>query len=122
MFFIDTEQLRKRADNLREQSKRCMQSIAALEEVLAWMQKTEFQDAESIAKTMKQQREALEEQKKEMLLLSEGLLRICEKYDSAEQKILDAAEKSPDISGYIGKVDLDYIKKMVPLYGNLHVV
>ena len=56
-----------------------------------------------------------------MLLLADGLQRICDKYDSTEQKLVDIAEISPGISGCIEKVDLDYINKFVMVYGGLHL-
>ena len=63
MFFINTEELRKQAGDLKEYKRKYMQLIATLEEVLIWIQKNEFRDAEPIITTMEQQKKALEEQK-----------------------------------------------------------
>ena len=121
MVSINTEQLRKQADNLTGQSRRFARSQAALEEVLVWMKQQEFKDVGQLIRGIEQQREALEEQRSRMLLLVDGLQRICDKYDSTEQKLVDIAEISPGISGCIEKVDLDYINKFVMVYGGLHL-
>lgn len=122
MFFINTEELRKQAGDLKEYKRKYMQLIPTLEEVLIWIQKNEFQDAEPIITTMEQQKKALEEQKNDIQLLSEGLLRICDRYDSSEYKIVDAAEKVPAITAYIGELDLEYVRKRAYLYEDLQVI
>ena len=121
MVSINTEQLRKQADNLTGQSRRFARSQAALEEVLVWMKQQEFKDVGQLIRGIEQQREALEEQRSRMLLLADALQRICDKYDSTGQKLVDIAEISPGISGCIEKVDLDYINKFVMVYGGLHL-
>ena len=122
MFFINTEELRKQAGDLKEYKRKYMQLIPTLEEVLIWIQKNEFQDAEPIITTMEQQKKALEEQKNDIQLLSEGLLRICDRYESSEYEIVDAAEKVPAITAYIGELDLEYVRKWAYLYEDLQVI
>ena len=121
MTFIDTGQLRKQAEALERQAINYNRLTTELEDVASWLRSQQFKDVEQFQRTLAVQEEALEQQRRELLLFSGGLERICDRYENTEQKVSDYREQGSDLAdSIIAPVDLWEIQERFRLlYGNM---
>lgn len=113
MVSVRTEPLRIQAENLRKEAFRYNYRIAQEETCIAWMKAQEFDEAGELCRALAKQREALIKQKRELLMLAEALHRICDRYDRAEQKIVDSGEARQTAWGNVVAVDLLNIRQWI---------
>lgn len=113
MVSVRTEPLRIQAENLRKEAFRYNYRIAQEETCIAWMKAQEFDEAGELCRALAKQREALVKQKRELLMLAEALHRICDRYDRAEQKIMESGEARQTAWGNVVEVDLLNIRQWI---------
>ena len=86
---VKTGALRVQANEINRQAHRYGRRFSALEECMSWVRQQEFDGAEEMYHTLRWQQEEMMRQKRDLLLLSEGLQRICDKYEKTERKLAE---------------------------------
>lgn len=117
MVSIRTESLRGQADVLYREALHYSNRFLALEECISWVKRQEFDEANEIYRVLTRQYEELAGQKKELILMSEAMRRICDKYDTAERKIVEGQEVYRKPAGYVGEVNLKHIRSQLSELG-----
>ena len=115
MVSVRTEWLREQAELLNREACRYDHRSAALEDSISWIRQQEFDEKKEIQRALARQYEELRQQKKALLLLAGAMRRICDKYEKAEQRIIDCGEMPPKMNGHVTWVELEHIK--VKLHG-----
>lgn len=117
MVSVKTNVLKRQADNLKKNVQRYDDRCSVIEECMNWLKVQEFDGKEEIRRVLFRQHGDLIRQKKELLMLSEALWRICEKYEKTEQMIADYHEKLQGTEGYVNMVDLTHICDYLSKWG-----
>lgn len=110
MVSVRTERLRKQAELLSREARRYDYKFPVLEDSISWLRQQEFDEKNEIQRVLTRQNEELREQKRELVVLAEAMRRICDKYEKAEQRIMDSGEMPQKTNGRVEWVELEHIK------------
>lgn len=92
MVSIKTESLREQAEELNRTALQYDHRFAVLEECSSWLRRQEYDETNSIYRVLVREQEKMQQQKRELLLLAEGLRRISDRYDRTEERIMENEE------------------------------
>lgn len=120
MVNIKTERLREKADAMNREALHYNYRFQTIEECISWIKNQEFDEKEELQRVLARQYEELREQKREILLLSGVMQRICDKYDETEQRIMEDRDIYRKFIGYVKMVDLVQMRDELSLLG-IHV-
>lgn len=90
---VKTAGLREQASELNREAHRYNRRFQEMEEVISWLKWQEFDGADELYHTLRKQNEEMTRQRRNLLLLTEALKRICDKYDRTEQEIMEQGER-----------------------------
>lgn len=91
--------------------------ILVLEETVSWLKRQEFDEAGELLYILLKQCEELRRQRRTLLAMTEALRRTAEKYDRAEQRIIDSQEIYQRIPAEIEAVDLRTVRDRIANLG-----
>lgn len=117
MVSIKTERLRELAEILNREAVHYDHRFRALEESISWVRRQEFNEANEIHRVLMREYDELRQQKKAMMLLAEAILRICDKYDKTEQKIVDSGETCEKLIVRADWINLEHMRRLLVKVG-----
>lgn len=113
MISIRTEVLRAQAEDLGRAARHYEYYLPVLEEGIAWGKCQEHREIKETVRCLEILYEELAQQKKELALLEAAMQKICDKYDRAEQRILDSQEIPQKAAAVIGRVNVEYLQDLL---------
>lgn len=113
MVSIKTGVLKAQADVLSEEAHHYNYIFSKMDECISWLKRQEFNEANEIYRILTYQYDELQEQKKELLLLSEVTKRIGDKYDKTEKTIIECGESCQKLKGHVYSVNLNSVRNML---------
>lgn len=120
MVSIKTERLREKADAMNREALHYDYRFQTMEECIFWISHQEFDEKEELQRVLARQYGELREQKRELLLLSGVMQRICDKYEETEQRIMEDRVVCRKFTGFVKMVDLVQMRDKLSLLG-IHV-
>ena len=121
MVKVKTEMLRFQADIIKKETIHYEYSLQIIQESISWIKQQEFDELDEIHQILLKEYENLEEQKKKLLLLSDALQRICDKYEKTELLIIEQGETCQKLAGYVEWVNLKGIRNRLNELG-IHLI
>lgn len=113
MVSIRTEVLRAQAEGFSRAARRYEYYLPVLEEGIAWGKCQEHREIAEAVRCLERLCGELVQQKKELALLEAAMQKICDKYDRAEQRILDSQEIPQKPAAVIGRVNVEYLQALL---------
>ena len=113
MISIRADALRAQTDVLNMKYKHYTYFLPKMDECIVWTRQQEFDEVDELCRILRKERENLQEQRREFLVLSEMLGRICDRYARAEQEIVDSLQNWKRAEGQIGAVKLDSLQRLL---------
>ena len=101
MFSINTAKIRQEADILQKEARQYEHRLEALEETMSWLRRQDFDEAEELHRVLKRQYEELGSERKSLMMLSEVLLRISDRYENTEEDLVENGEAMHSIRLYV---------------------
>lgn len=117
MVTIHTGRLRDQSEILNQEALQYNHRLSELETCIVWLRRQEFEEADELLRLLHRQYEKLGRQKEEMLRLSGLLQRICGRYETAEQEIVESTEASRKLKGYVKTMQLSDIREHLAVLG-----
>ncbi len=117
MITIHTGRLRDQAELLNKEAFQYNHRLSGLEDCIVWLRHQEFDEVDEILWLLSGQREKLDRQKEELLMLSGILQRICSRYETAEQEILESTDSCQKLKGYVKTIKLSDIRDRLAVLG-----
>ena len=92
MFSINTVKIRQDADILQKEARQYEHRSDALREVMCWLRRQDFDEADELHRILKRQHEELENERRSLMMLSGVLSRIGGKYENTEEDLVESGE------------------------------
>lgn len=92
MVNINTAKIRQDADILQKEARQYGHRFDALAGTMSWLRRQEFDEADELHRVLKRQYEELESERKSLMMLSEVLSRISDKYENTEEDLVESGE------------------------------
>ena len=92
MFSVNTAKIRQDADILQREARRYEYRLETLRGTMFWLRRQDFDEADELHRVLKRQYEELESERKSLMILSEVLTRISDKYENTEEDLEESGE------------------------------
>lgn len=113
MISIRADALRAQTDVLNMKYRNYTYFLPKMDECIVWIRQQEFDEVDEICRILRKERENIQEQRREFLVLSEMLGRICDRYVRAEQEIVDSLQNWKRAEGQVGAVKLESLQRLL---------